>query len=90
MLASDLPIYNLLDRFRSINLQTLYIYFMEIWELCYLCRNLLTVTHNPLFLHVCDAQYSKCPNSISSLAFNRDGRLLAIASSSTFEESDES
>ncbi|KAG0606938.1 hypothetical protein M758_9G180500 [Ceratodon purpureus] len=35
-------------------------------------------------------QYSKCPNSISSLAFNRDGRLLAIASSSTFEESDES
>lgn len=35
-------------------------------------------------------EYSRCPNSISSLAFNRDGRLLAVASSSTFEEGEES
>lgn len=33
-------------------------------------------------------QYVKCPTSISALSFSRDGRLLAIASSYTFEEGD--
>ncbi|KAG6491141.1 hypothetical protein ZIOFF_052473 [Zingiber officinale] len=31
-------------------------------------------------------QYSKYPTSIAALSFNRDGRLLAVASSYTFEE----
>lgn len=35
-------------------------------------------------------QYSKCPSSITSLAFNSDGHLLAVASSCTFEEGEES
>ncbi|WOL16952.1 mitotic checkpoint protein [Canna indica] len=33
-------------------------------------------------------QYSKYPTSIAALSFSRDGRLLAIASSYTFEEGD--
>lgn len=33
-------------------------------------------------------QYSKYPSSISSLSFSRDGRLLAVASSYTFEMGD--
>jgi cell cycle arrest protein BUB3 len=33
-------------------------------------------------------QYSKYPTSIASLSFSRDGRLLAVASSYTFEEGD--
>ncbi|KAJ1697473.1 hypothetical protein LUZ63_005985 [Rhynchospora breviuscula] len=33
-------------------------------------------------------QYSKYPTSISALSFSRDGRLLAVASSYTFEEGD--
>lgn len=31
-------------------------------------------------------QYSKYPTSIAALSFSRDGRLLAVASSYTFEE----
>jgi cell cycle arrest protein BUB3 len=33
-------------------------------------------------------QYSKYPTSIAALSFSRDGRLLAVASSYTFEEGD--
>ncbi|KAK8698865.1 hypothetical protein V6N13_114971 [Hibiscus sabdariffa] len=33
-------------------------------------------------------QYSKYPTSIAALSFSRDGRLLAVASSYTFEEED--
>ncbi|GAB2268139.1 hypothetical protein Dimus_003118 [Dionaea muscipula] len=33
-------------------------------------------------------QYAKYPTSIASLSFSRDGRLLAVASSYTFEEGD--
>ncbi|KAI3704172.1 hypothetical protein L1987_74387 [Smallanthus sonchifolius] len=33
-------------------------------------------------------QYSKYPTSIAALSFSRDGRLLAVASSYTYEEGD--
>ncbi|RVW72410.1 Mitotic checkpoint protein BUB3.1 [Vitis vinifera] len=33
-------------------------------------------------------QYSKYPSSVAALSFSRDGRLLAVASSYTFEEGD--
>jgi cell cycle arrest protein BUB3 len=35
-------------------------------------------------------QYSKYPTSISALSFSRDGQLLAVASSYTFEEGEKS
>ncbi|KAJ0077616.1 hypothetical protein Patl1_35359 [Pistacia atlantica] len=38
--------------------------------------------------HAILLQYSKYPSSIAALSFSRDGRLLAVASSYTFEEGD--
>ena len=40
------------------------------------------------FCYVFVFQYSKYPSSIAALSFSRDGRLLAAASSYTFEEGD--
>lgn len=36
----------------------------------------------------CIFQYAKYPSSIAALSFSRDGRLLAVASSYTYEEGD--
>jgi len=39
-------------------------------------------------LQLCSFQYSKYPSSVAALSFSRDGRLLAVASSYTYEEGD--
>lgn len=46
---------------------------------------LLMALHQFLNCHFL-LQYSKYPTSIAALSFSRDGRLLAVASSYTFEE----
>jgi hypothetical protein len=46
---------------------------------------ILMVLHQLLNFHF-SLQYSKYPTSIAALSFSRDGRLLAVASSYTFEE----
>lgn len=61
---------------------------MEKFE-CHLYKTHPTVTYGA-FLRTFDVQYSKCPSPIASLAFNRDGRLLAVGSSCSFEEGEES
>ncbi|KAJ8485422.1 hypothetical protein OPV22_017907 [Ensete ventricosum] len=43
---------------------------------------------NALAFHPILYQYSKYPTSIAALSFSRDGHLLAVASSYTFEEGD--
>lgn len=42
----------------------------------------------PFFYPYVYVQYPKYPTSIAALSFSRDGRLLAVASSYTFEEGD--
>lgn len=46
---------------------------------------LLMALHQILNFHL-SLQYSKYPSSVAALSFSRDGRLLAVASSYTFEE----
>lgn len=54
----------------------------SIYQLLFLWSKFISYCFAVLF------QYSKYPTSIAALSFNKDGRLLAVASSYTFEGGD--
>lgn len=62
----------------------IYIYIILLWV------NVLRQTSifYPFLTRLYSVQYPKYPTSIAALSFSRDGRLLAVASSYTFEEGD--
>jgi hypothetical protein len=53
-----------------------------------MCWNIKITETDILKSSLANVQYSRYPTSVAALSFSRDGRLLAVASSYTYEEGD--